>query len=126
MYLKSLQRISDTNHEITVLPAHRLYNRNKLNLLTVSRASEIVEHHLTRLDRILNRIGTEPKYLEEITRGIFSKRKLIGGNLYMALSEVVSHIELLEDLGDLHVGSDCSLRWLGTRNYREFLSGANV
>ena len=107
---------------MSVLPAHRLFNRNKFNFQTVSRASEVIDHHADRLGRILRRIGPNPTTLESITRGVFSRRKLIGGNLYAALSEIVAHIEMLEDLGDLDVAEDQSLRWTGTENHRQFVS----
>lgn len=121
-YLKSLQKVVDLGEEVAVLPAHRLFNRNKFNFQTVSRATEVIDHHAERLGRILRRIGTKPTTLESITRGVFSKRKLVGGNLYMALSEIVAHIELLDEIGDLEVADDQSLRWTGAENHKQFIS----
>lgn len=121
-YMTSLQKVVDLGEKVAVMPAHRLFNRNKFNFQTVSRASEVIDHHADRLGRILRRIGPEPTTLENITRGVFSKRKLIGGNLYAALSEIVAHIELLEDIGDLEVSDDKSLRWTGTENHKQFVS----
>ena len=63
-------------------------------------------------------MGTEPTSLEHITRGVFARRKLIGGNLYMALSEIVAHIELLEDTGDIEVWEDMRMRSKGSENYQ--------
>ena len=120
-YLKSLQRVVDLGEGVAVLPAHRLFNRNKFNFQKVSRASEIIGHHAGRLSRILQRVGSEPTTLESVTRGVFSKRKLIGGNLYMALSEIVAHIELLEETGDLEVADGQSLRWTGSENHKQFI-----
>lgn len=120
-YLKSLQKVVDLGEDVAVLPAHRLFNRNKFNFQTVSRATEVIDHHADRLGRIVRRIGTKPTTLESITRGVFSKRKLIGGNLYMALSEIVAHIEILEDVGDLEVTDGQGLRWTGTENHKEFI-----
>ena len=121
-YLRSLKLISDLGEDIAVLPAHRLFSKNRFNLETTKRAGEILEHHALRLGRILHRVGKEPKSLEDITRGVFARRKLIGGNLYMALSEIVAHIELLEDAEDLEIADDARLRWTGSDNYRQLIS----
>lgn len=121
-YLRSLKLISDLGADIAVLPAHRLFSKNRFNLETTKRAGEILEHHALRLGRILHRVGKEPKSLEDITRGVFARRKLIGGNLYMALSEIVAHIELLEDADDLEIADDARLRWTGSDNYRQLIS----
>ena len=53
--------------------------------------------------------------------GIFERGKLIGGNLYMALSEMVAHVELLFDLGDLELNEDRQLVRTGHENYRQFI-----
>ena len=90
-------------------------------MLTVQRAADIIGHHVSRLNRILRRVGPEPTALEEVTRGIFARRALVGGNLYSALSETVAHIELLEDAGDIELTTDRMLRWTGTENFREIV-----
>lgn len=120
-YLRSLRRIVDLGSDILVLPAHRLFNRNRFNIESVSRAGEVVQHHARRLKRILVKIGSRPATLEEVTRGIFERRKLIGGNLYMALSEMVSHIELLQDTGDVELTEDLRIRGTGSENYRQLI-----
>ena len=117
-YLLSLQRIEKLGPDVAVLPAHRFFNHGEFNFETPDRAGEIFQHHLRRIDRILARIGTEPVALEEVTRGIFAYRKLLGGSLKMALSEVVAHIELLQDAGDLEVNADRKLRWKGSERYK--------
>ena len=103
-YLRSLRMIANLGKVVSVLPAHRLFSKGKFNFETTERAEDILQHHVVRLRRILHRMGTEPTSLERITRGVFERRKLIGGNLYMALSEIVAHIELLEDAGGLGGG----------------------
>ena len=47
----------------------------------------------------------------------------MGGNLYMALSEIVAHIEMLEDAGDIEVWEDMRLRSKGSENFREMIAG---
>ncbi|MBI4299157.1 MAG: MBL fold metallo-hydrolase [Chloroflexi bacterium] len=121
VYIRSLEKISQLDPHTTVLPAHRLFNKNRLNLLTVRRAREIVKHHINRLHSIVLRLGNQPTSLEQITRGIFAKRNLIGGNFYMALSEVVSHIELLVDTEDVEVREDGMIIWRGSENFRRII-----
>ncbi len=118
-YLRSLNRIDGLGSDVPVLPAHRFHTDGAFNFETANRAGEILRHHAGRLQRVLDRIGRGPTSLEEVTRGIFAHRKLLGGNLGMALSEVVAHIELLQDAGDLDVTDDQGLNWKGTENYRQ-------
>lgn len=120
-YLRSLKLIADLGDGVAVLPAHRLFSKNRFNFETTQRAGEILEHHAVRLGRILHRLGDAPTSLEAITRGVFARRKLMGGNLYMALSEIVAHIELLEDAEDVEISDDMRLRSTGSDNYRELI-----
>lgn len=121
-YLRSLKKVADLGPDVAVLPAHRLFNHGRFNFEGAGRAGEVIEHHVQRLGRILRRIGHQAVALEDVTRGIFEHRKLIGGNLYAALSEVVAHVELLEDAGDLEVTDDFRLHWKGSENYRQLIS----
>ncbi len=120
-YLRSLQRVADLGPEVAVLPAHRLYNNHKFNFQTNQRASDIIRFHARRLGRILVTAGPEPQPLEDVTRRTFERRKLEGGNFFAALTEVVAHIELLEDSGDLEVLDGNRLRRTGQENYQEIL-----
>ena len=119
-YMKSLKIVLNLG-DLSVLPAHRLYNRGQFNFVSVNRAGEVINHHARRMEQILRRIDSEPTGLEEVTRGVFERRKLIGGNLFMALSEIVAHIEVLEDLGDLEFTEEAKLRRTGTQTFRQFV-----
>ena len=121
-YLKSLKAITGLGADVGLLPAHRLFNRGRFNLQTVERAGEVIQHHARRLGRIIDKIGIHPVSLEEVTRGIFEHRRLIGGNFYMAVSEVVAHIELLQGVGDVDVDGDGRLQCTGSENYRQFVA----
>ena len=121
IYLKSLADIVALGPETAVMPAHRLFNNDKFNFQTAERAGEIIDHHASRLKHILGRIDTKPTGLEQITRGIFRHRKLIGGNLYMALSEVVAHVELLQDLGDIELTPENEVVRSGSENHKDFI-----
>ena len=120
-YLRSLRRVVKLGPDVAVLPAHRLFSKNRFNIQRVSRAGEVIQHHARRLGRILLKMGSRPATLEEITRGIFDRRKLSGANLYMALSEVVAHIELLQDTGDAEITDEHRIRRTGSENYRQLI-----
>ena len=66
-------------------------------------------------------IADRPAGLEEVTRGVFERRKLTGGNLFMALSEVVAHVEVLQDVGDVEFTGEAELRRTGSREFRQFV-----
>ena len=120
-YLISLKKVVDLGPEAVVLPAHRLFNKGRYNFQTVGRASEIIQHHGQRLARVLHRVGGNGLSLETLTRGFFARRKLVGGNLYAAMSEVVAHIELLEDIGDIRVADDRGIHSTGSENYKQLI-----
>ena len=120
-YLRSLQMVADLGDSVAVLPAHRLFNRDKFNFETAERAQVTIDHHGERLGDILQRIGAETVSLEELTRGVFEHRKLEGGNLYAALAEIVAHVEMLEDSEDVAVSEDARINSTGTDNYRQLM-----
>lgn len=120
-YLRSLQRVVELGPTVAVLPAHRLYNNHKFNFQTTQRAADLIRFHARRLGRILVTAGPEPQPLEDVTRRTFERRKLEGGNFFAALTEVVAHVELLEDSGDLELTDDRRLRRTGRENYQELL-----
>ena len=120
-YLRSLQKVADLGPEVAVLPAHRLYNNHRFNFQTTQRAGDIIRFHARRLGRILVTAGPEPQPLEDVTRRTFERRKLEGGNFFAALTEVVAHVELLEDSGDLEVLDNHRVRRTGEENYQEIL-----
>ena len=122
-YMTSLKTVLDLGESYAVLPAHRLFNRGRFNFVSVRRAAEVIDHHDRRLAQIIQRIDDRPTGLEDMTKGIFERRKLIGGNLFMALSEIVAHVELLEDLGDVEFTDDSMIRHTGSMKFRQFCDG---
>lgn len=112
-YLKSLARISALGRKIIVLPAHRLYNRDRYNSIGVDRAGDITDHHKRRLTRLVDSVTKGESNLEDLTEGIFSRSKLLGVNLMAAISEVVAHLEFLEDTGDILVTADGHITRVG-------------
>jgi len=110
VYLNSLGKVASLGADLNVMPAHRLFNRNKVNSVGVERARDIIEHHRRRLSRLIDSISKGDSNLEDLTRGIFSRSKLLGGNLMAALSEIVAHLEFLEESGDIVVTNNGDLR----------------
>jgi len=106
IYLNSLGKVASLGADLTVMPAHRLFNRNKVNNIGVTRARDIIEHHRRRLSRLTDSISKGDSNLEDLTRGIFNRSKLLGGNLMAALSEIVAHLEFLEESGDIVVSDN--------------------
>ena len=118
-FMKSLKRVAAMAPDISVLPAHRAYFHGKFNLTGVERAQEILEHHHERCYDLLDLIRKDTADMESITRRHFSSRHLEGPNFQMALSEVISHVEFLQEVGDIEmVGKDGThVRWTGSENY---------
>ncbi len=120
-YLRSLKLVTELGPAVSVLPAHRLYNRAKFNFETTARAQATINHHAERLAHMLDDIGPDPMGLEDLTRRTFDHRKLDGGNLYAALSEVVAHLELLEDAGDVEITEEPTIRTTGSKDFGQLL-----
>ena len=123
IYMRSLKTILDLGPGFAVLPAHRLFNKGRFNFTTVNRAGEVITHHGRRMEQILRRMDDRPIGLEDVTRGVFERHKLTGGNLYMAMSEIVAHIEVLQDLGDVEFTDEACLRRTGSLAFRDFVHG---
>ena len=121
IFLRSLQKVADLGPSISVLPAHRLYNRNRYNFVNATRGTELIQHHAERLASTVSRVANRPVGLEQLTRAIFDRTKLAGGNLRAALSEMVAHVELLEDTGDLKVSDGGQVEATGSANYRQWI-----
>ncbi|MEE8363219.1 MAG: MBL fold metallo-hydrolase [Dehalococcoidia bacterium] len=121
-YLRSLRRVEDLGRGLPVLPAHRLFNRGRFLLVDNGRAGETIEHHRERLERLWEIVAGGEETLEGATRALFTERPLRDGyHLMSAVSETISHVELLQDTGDMEVGPDARLRSTGSRDYRDFL-----
>jgi glyoxylase-like metal-dependent hydrolase (beta-lactamase superfamily II) len=121
IYLRSLQKVADLGPSISILPAHRLYNRSRYNFLNATRGAELIQHHADRLASTVSQLENRPVGLEQLTRAIFDRGKLEGGNLRAALSEMVAHVELLEDTGDLRISDGGQMEATGSANYRQWI-----
>ena len=117
-YIRSLGKTLRLERSSTVLPAHRLFNHGRFNVRNLRRAQEIVRHHVRRLDRVMESLAGGADTPEKLAADLFPPRKLVGGGFFAAVSEVVSHLELLADTGDVHVSQDGRLARNGTDAYR--------
>jgi glyoxylase-like metal-dependent hydrolase (beta-lactamase superfamily II) len=123
VYLGSLARVGKLGGAATVLPAHRLLNKQKVNIVTAERAGQIMEHHLQRMNRLIQIMGVDRQMLHHLTVHLFAHRHLEGGNLFSAMTEVVAHLEFMDDCGDLLITEDGRVAWKGTWRYREKMTG---
>ena len=117
------------NANIAVLPAHRAYYRGQFNLVGLERATEIVQHHITRCHDLLNILKQGPRDLVSLTRDHFSHRELADSNFFLALTEVISHLELLQETGDITTTTPQALlqpnnkiHWNGTESFPNFIT----
>ncbi|MDE2860513.1 MAG: MBL fold metallo-hydrolase [Chloroflexota bacterium] len=117
-YIRSLGRTLQLERSATVLPAHRLYNHGRFNVRNLRRAQEIVRHHVRRLDRLMESLDEGADTPEKLASEMFPPRKLTGGGFFSAVSEVVSHLELLADSGDVFVYQDGRIARNGSNAYR--------
>jgi len=117
-YLKSLGKALTIDHHTTVFPAHRLFNHGRFNIRNLQRGQEIVRHHVRRLEQVMEVMGEGADTPVKVTEELFPPRKLTGGGFFAAVSEVVSHLELLADMGDIQVFQDGHIRRNGTDSFR--------
>ena len=126
--LRSLLRVAAMGDDIDVLPAHRAYHRGEFNPVGLNRASEIVEHHVQRCHDLVNILKSGPHDLVSLTQDHFSHRELTDSNFFLALTEVMSHVELLIETGDVSIDGgtgagemDGRVCWNGTESFPAFV-----
>ena len=133
--LTSLKRMALLEGDITVLPAHRAFHRGQFNPIGVSRATEIMEHHRNRCYELTQVMKAGPKDLVTITREYFSDREVEAQNFFLAFTEVMAHIELMQEAGDIStnsgtsggrlwsngLGPDVPINWNGTDQFSAFI-----
>ena len=72
--------------------------------------------------KIVEALEGGPITVEDIARKIFISRKLLGGGIYAAVNEVVSHLELLIDSGDIRVSMKGQVALTGSRNFHAYIN----
>ncbi|MDA0265206.1 MAG: MBL fold metallo-hydrolase [Chloroflexi bacterium] len=135
--LGSLKRMAALPGDITVLPAHRAFHRGVFHPIGLERATEIVEHHRNRCHELTEVMKTGPIDLVSLTTEYFSHRELEEHNFFLAFTEVMAHIELMQDAGDIAtiedpastrmwsngLGPDVQLTWNGTTGFSGLIDG---
>ena len=116
-YLKSLGKALTIDRHPPVFPAHRLFNHGRFNIRNLQRGQEIVRHHVRRLEQVIEVMAEGADTPAKVTEELFPPRKLAGGGFFAAVSEVVSHLELLADMGDIQVTQDGHIRRNGTDRF---------
>jgi len=120
--LKKLRRIGEKYDDLIVLPAHRLFYRNRWNEINLeTRVEETIEHHIRRCESILKIIDREPKTVRDIAVEHFEETLLKGYGILMAENEVISHCELMTASGDVIAAGDTKYAATGSTNFESFI-----
>lgn len=133
--LASLKRMAALGGDLTVLPAHRAFHKGQFNPIGLERATEIMEHHRERCYEITEIMKNGPIDLVSLTRQYFSDRKLEDQNFFLAFTEIMAHVELMQEAGDISVipdlsrtnlwtnglGPDMKIRWDETDKFSAFI-----
>ena len=121
--LKKLEEIALQLPEIIVLPAHRLYYRNRWNGIHLAgRVKELRQHHIKRCAAILEILGGRPKTAAETAREHFDEKLLEGFGSQMAANEVISHCELLIASGDITAIDGNKYAVTGRTGFKDYIA----
>jgi glyoxylase-like metal-dependent hydrolase (beta-lactamase superfamily II) len=126
-YIKSLRKIVCLDHQSikATFPAHRLFHHGKFNIIhsPSTRAKEVIQFHIDRCCDILRIINHEPLGTEAIAIQHFPPSQLAGMGKSMAQNEIIAHVEIMEEFGDIRrVGEDKDLaQHTGSNNFLNIL-----
>ena len=105
IYIKSLNNIASLACQPieATFPAHRLFYNGKFNLIHSSsgRAMEIIQFHIDRCRDILRITDGKPTGIKDIAIQHFTPELLAGEGERMAQHEIMAHIEVLKECGDI-------------------------
>jgi glyoxylase-like metal-dependent hydrolase (beta-lactamase superfamily II) len=126
-FIKSLDKIASfADKPLPAFPAHRLFYNGQFNLISdvAQRARDIIQFHIDRCHAILEIVGDGTVSLEEIAVRHFPSSLLVGMGKTMAIREVMAHLELLQDCGDVQlVGEKGNMaKRTGSANYLGVIS----
>ena len=122
-YLRSLRKVAPLGEDVEVMPAHRAFHNGKFNPIGLDRAREIVEHHRDRCAGLLELLKQRSLDLDTLTRKHFSWLAPEGRTYYLAFSEVISHVELLQEAGDVRMdeGAPRLVHWQGAESFSKLI-----
>jgi len=127
VYIKSLKKIASlaTQPIEAAFPAHRLFYKGKFNLMHSSshRATEIIQFHIDRCQDILTITDGRPTSLDDIAAQHFDAELLVGGGKELAHAELIAHIEVMKECGDVcWVGeNEDMIQHTGSNNYLDVM-----
>lgn len=125
-YLRSLKKIREIAIESEIgryWPAHRLYYNDTWNSNDLlERIDQIIEHHIQRCAGILSVVRDGPKTIQEICQEHFSEKSLEGLGINMAITEVLSHCELMEFSHDVRVEEDGKISATGRGQFESLIN----
>lgn len=127
VYIKSLHKLASLASQPleTTFPAHRLFYNGNFNLIHSSsdRAGEIIRFHINRCSDILRIADEKPVSLDDIAIQHFAPELLVGGGIELAKVELIAHLEILQECGDIcWIGDNEDLvQYNGSNNYRHVL-----
>ncbi|NQT74865.1 MAG: MBL fold metallo-hydrolase [Chloroflexi bacterium] len=108
-YIKSLAKIDalDDGQFQATFTAHRLFYNGQFNLVHHPRyrSNEIIRFHIDRCRDVIRIISSEAKNLDQIADEHFTPSQLARHGRLMARNELLAHIEVMEEYGDV--------RWTG-------------
>jgi glyoxylase-like metal-dependent hydrolase (beta-lactamase superfamily II) len=121
-YIKSLHKLTNlTPQPIAIFPGHRLFYNGGFNLIhsQYGRAREIIQFHIERCRDILRIMDTKPIGLDAIASQHFPASSLVGVGKIMARDEIMAHVEVMENCGDVcWVGESRDMvQWTGSNNF---------
>jgi len=121
-YIKSLSKIAHLAQPLeATFPGHRLFYNAQFNIIHSSseRAREIIRFHIERCRDILNIIDNQATGINDIAVRYFAPPLLKGMGKSMALNEIMAHIEVMEECGDVCLAGEKKemARDTGSNNY---------
>ena len=107
VYIKSLNKLASLASQPfeATFPAHRLFYNGKFNIIHSSsdRAMEIIQFHIDRCRDILRIVDGKLTGIKDIAVQHFAPELLVGGGEPLAHHEIISHLEFMEECGDVRL-----------------------
>ncbi len=125
-YIRSLRKLAGLAPQpVATFPGHRLFNNDHFNLTDSlgGRAREIIQFHIDRCRDILRILDNKPTGLDEIAFQHFSTSSLAGVGKLMARDEIMAHVEVMENCGDVcRIGENKDrVQGTGSNNFLEVI-----
>lgn len=121
VYIRSLKKIASLPSQPikATFPAHRLFYNGNFNLIhsSADRARDIIQFHINRCQDILRIIGGKPTGVRDIVHQHFAPGLLAGMGELLAKKEIIAHLEVMEESGDV--------RWIGENRETVQNTGSN-